>query len=267
MSISKSNWLVAGTIVLATALSATANATPEFWGQYQKLQTMEPRSVMLTAECKNCHTSPPRRNPYGKQIEKAMESAGKKEITSDLLRQISSLDSDGDGSTNEQEWKSDTLPGDPLSKPVAGSQGNPPTGSSPGDTGNALLPKHAFHPAVVHFPIALFIIGVAVDVFGFRKRDETIRKFGYWNMSIGLGFSILAVITGLLARSFNNFAWNEPAFLTHFVASVSATILMLASILLRRSHHRESWFYFAVAVVAALVVGAAGHFGAAMVYG
>jgi hypothetical protein len=37
---------------------------------------------------------------------------------------------------------------------------------NPFDLKAALLAKHAQRPVIIHFPIALFIIGVAFDLFG-----------------------------------------------------------------------------------------------------
>jgi hypothetical protein len=42
---------------------------------------------------------------------------------------------------------------------------------NPFDLKAALLAKHAQHPVIIHFPIALFIISVAFDLFGIWRSN------------------------------------------------------------------------------------------------
>lgn len=102
-------------------LPVMASAKPEFWRQYQQVQTRQPRTRMMEAQCLNCHIQPPRRNPFGNAIGQAMRDLRVASVTKEVLAKVAAKDSDGDGFTNEQEWKADTLPGNPNSKPSAGS--------------------------------------------------------------------------------------------------------------------------------------------------
>ncbi|MBX3095792.1 MAG: DUF2231 domain-containing protein [Fimbriimonadaceae bacterium] len=337
-------WVRTATVALtAIVLTGLAHAKPEFWKEYQEVQTMEPRTRMVAAECRNCHTSPPRRNPFGQQVDRAMRAAGEEKVTAALLASIAKEDADGDGATNEEEWKADTLPGDPESKPGsagtgpvdanpefkpadpvenldvpdrptpgAAGPGTPSSQSSAGGQGasepddggfgqnggpgvaaaparesgrgnqggggmsavaadpaepDRLVPDHAFHPAFVHFPIALFMVGVVVDVIGRFKRNEIMREVGWWNMVIGTIAGLLAIISGLVARTFIGYDWGEPTFFLHFVLAVASMLLMLVSVGLRKSAHKDSLVYVLTAVVGAILVGAAGHFGSVLVYG
>lgn len=322
-------WFVVSAVLGTCAL---AYSKPEFWEQYRKVQTMEPRARMEAAECRNCHTSPPRRNPFGRQVEEAMEKAGKEEVNAALLASIAGEDADGDGASNEEEWKADTLPGDPDSKPGGGreitptnpdagrevprqpsigargpgggqrspgfqdgegrrlgvevgeaspsgrvSQGGNRSGggagggaaniASEGPTNSSVIPEHAFHPAVVHFPIALFIVGVLLDVLGRARRNDSLREAGWWNMLIGSLSSLLALGTGLIARDLTGYEWNEADFYAHFVLAAASIVLMAAATGMRKSKMRDSWVYFLTAIVAAVMVGAAGHYGFILVRG
>jgi uncharacterized membrane protein len=190
---------------------------------------------------------------------------------------LDSKDSDGDGWPNGEEIKKDFLPGDPKSHPA----GMPPKATShegmmganmnnPSGTQKSLLnqfvPKHSFHPLIIHFPIALFLFGAALEVFGWRRKDATMRKAGWWALLFGTLSTAVALPTGLAVFLRSGFLWQGTA-LIHFILAISATLLMTATVLWRRKGAHETKAYFALLLMAAALVGAAGHFGAQLVYG
>ena len=63
----------------------------------------------------------------------------------------------------------------------------------------ALLAKHAQHPVIIHFPIALFIISVAFDLFGIWRRNPTMVKAAYYNLVGAALTAPVAIATGLTA--------------------------------------------------------------------
>jgi uncharacterized membrane protein len=67
------------------------------------------------------------------------------------------------------------------------------------DPGTVLLAKHAQHVVLVHFPIALFITGVAFDWAGRWTRREALAEAGYYNLLIAAASTLPVVATGLLA--------------------------------------------------------------------
>jgi hypothetical protein len=65
--------------------------------------------------CGTCHVNPNgggKRNSFGKDYGRIAVAAGEK-----YTEALGALDSDGDGSTNDQEFAVGTNPGDPESKP------------------------------------------------------------------------------------------------------------------------------------------------------
>jgi uncharacterized membrane protein len=69
----------------------------------------------------------------------------------------------------------------------------------PFDIKSALLAKHAQHVVLIHFPIALFIMGVAFDFLAQWTRKKTLASAAYYNL-LAAGVSTLPVMaTGLLA--------------------------------------------------------------------
>ena len=70
---------------------------------------------------------------------------------------------------------------------------------NPFDLRTVLLAKHAQHVALIHFPIALFISGVALDLLSRGKRYSQLANAAYLNLSFAALAVIPAVFTGLLA--------------------------------------------------------------------
>jgi uncharacterized membrane protein len=70
---------------------------------------------------------------------------------------------------------------------------------NPFDLKAALLAKHAQHPVIIHFPIALFIISVALDLFGIWRRNPAMVKAAYYNLVAAALTAPVAIATGLTA--------------------------------------------------------------------
>jgi uncharacterized membrane protein len=70
------------------------------------------------------------------------------------------------------------------------------------DPATVLLAKHAQHVVLVHFPIALFIVGVALDWTGQWTRRKTLTEAAYYNLLIAAASTLPVVATGLLAWQF-----------------------------------------------------------------
>jgi uncharacterized membrane protein len=73
---------------------------------------------------------------------------------------------------------------------------------NPFDLKSALMARHAQHVVLVHFPIALFIVGVAFDLAALWKNRRAFADAAYFNLSIAAIFTIPVVATGILAWQF-----------------------------------------------------------------
>src|SRR5438445_3985136 len=101
---------------------------------------------------------------------------------------------------------------------------------NPFDLRSSLLAKHAQHVVLIHFPIALFITGVAFDLLSRGKRDSQLAGAAYLNLSIAAATVIPAVLTGLLAWQFALDGKRLKALLLlHLIAALSAALLVIAS--------------------------------------
>src|ERR1700691_2809050 len=70
---------------------------------------------------------------------------------------------------------------------------------NPFDPKAVLLAKHAQHVALIHFPIALFIVGVAFDLLAQWTGRQLFMVAAYCNFAAAAITSIPALITGVVA--------------------------------------------------------------------
>jgi len=66
----------------------------------------------------------------------------------------------------------------------------------------ALLAKHAQHVVLIHFPIALLLVGVAFDAASRWTERRALAAAAYFNLSVAAVSALPAVATGLLAWQF-----------------------------------------------------------------
>jgi uncharacterized membrane protein len=69
----------------------------------------------------------------------------------------------------------------------------------PFDLKAALLAKHAQHVVLIHFPIALFIVGVAFDFLAQWTKQRVLAAAAYCNLLAAALATVAVVITGILA--------------------------------------------------------------------
>jgi len=70
---------------------------------------------------------------------------------------------------------------------------------NPFDLKAALTAKHAQHVVLIHFPIALFIAGVAFDFVAHWTKRQSLAAAAYCNFLVAAVASVPTAITGLLA--------------------------------------------------------------------
>jgi uncharacterized membrane protein len=73
---------------------------------------------------------------------------------------------------------------------------------NPFDPKTALLARHAQHVVLIHFPIALFMTGVALDLAAQWTKRRSLADTAYYNLLIAAIFTVPVVITGILAWQF-----------------------------------------------------------------
>jgi uncharacterized membrane protein len=138
---------------------------------------------------------------------------------------------------------------------------------NPFDWRTVLLAKHAQHVVLIHFPIALFIAGVAFDVLGLRLRRQEFAAVAYYNLSLAALFAIPTAVSGMIAKQLllegHKF---KGILLYHVMAALTATLLILLSWLLHFRARRAPAFQppswrIPLELIGVLLLILAGHFG------
>jgi uncharacterized membrane protein len=136
--------------------------------------------------------------------------------------------------------------------------------TNPLDPRTVFLAKHAQHVVLIHFPIALFISGVAFDFIGRWTKRSDFRDAAYYNFLIA-AFSTLPVLaTGLLA-----WRWAlegkalKGILLMHLIlACLSTVVIWLVWRLRLRSRSNELPAYLlALELFGVALIALTGHLG------
>ena len=125
----------------------------------------------------------------------------------------------------------------------------------------ALLAKHAQHVVLIHFPIALFMAGVAFDFIAQWTKRSALAAAAYYNFVVAAVSTLPVVATGLLAWQFQLEGQKlKGILLQHLVLGVasSAMICLVWYIHFRSRRVSEQacqpivcqWKFVAVALVA-----------------
>ena len=138
---------------------------------------------------------------------------------------------------------------------------------NPWDIRAALLAKHAQHVVLIHFPIALFLAGVALDLAASWTRRRDLATAAYFNLSLAAISTLPAVATGLLA-----WQWElegrrlKGILLLHLLSACASALLILGIWWIHRTarrHPQENFpgLRWPLQLLAVLVVGFTGHLG------
>jgi len=91
----------------------------------------------------------------------------------------------------------------------------------------ALLAKHAQHVVLIHFPIALFLTGVAFDFVAQLTKRNALAAAAYYNFVVAAISTPVVVATGLLAWHFQLEGQKlEGILLQHLVLGVASSVII-----------------------------------------
>lgn len=243
-------------------------ATGEFLESFVAHYKIAESSTLGTKSCGICHVSDSdfAFNPFGKDVKKTL--AGKETLEAGTLDAVAALDSDGDGTDNGKEIAAGTDPADPkvggsgkVSAPAPVEEEKPAT----------FPPKNGFHPAIVHFPIALFVAALILDFFGMIRKDKTLLHAGWYNMVLAAVTSIGGIMSGILAVTLMKLPY-RGLILNHLVYAVGSSAIMGIMIAMRVHRHEKMnvsarTIYYLLATVGFVMISYAGHLGGVFVYG
>ena len=134
------------------------------------------------------------------------------------------------------------------------------------DPQTVLLAKHAQHVVLVHFPIGLFLTGVAFDWAARWTRRQSLSEAAYYNLLVAAASTIPVVVTGLLAWQFQLEGQRlKGILLLHLLLGSASGLLIWAVWWLhfraRRRGTAPSSFLWVLEAFGVLVVGLTGHLG------
>lgn len=254
-------------VVLATALIVVglpATAEPEFLDTFMAHYKLSADSPLGKQTCGICHVSDSDFgfNPYGKAIKEELKTSGAKSVTEAVLVKVDAMDSNGDGTPNGAEIAAGKNPGAPSANAGA---------APPKEEKSEFPPKNGFHPAIVHFPIALFLAALLLDFIGLIRKDTHFLFAGWYNMILAAASSLAGVASGILAMSLSGFPF-KGTMREHILYAATATVAMWIMVAMRVHRHEKMnlvarVIYYALAVVGMLAISWAGHVGGVLVYG
>ena len=134
------------------------------------------------------------------------------------------------------------------------------------DPQTVLLAKHAQHVVLVHFPIGLFLTGVAFGWAARWTRRRSLSEAAYYNLLVAAASTIPVVITGLLAWQFQLEGQRlKGILLLHLIlGSMSSLLIWVVWWLHFRARRRAtvpSGYLWLLEAAGVLVVGLTGHLG------
>jgi len=130
------------------------------------------------------------------------------------------------------------------------------------------------HPMIVHFPIALILVGFLADViFLFFKEEKCLSKTGFYLMVIGALAAVAAWSTGHLFTSEPEEGEIVKTFLRHETGALITMIVMVLGAALRvylvvtkKEESSLKWLVFALYFLGFATVSYTGLMGGVMVY-
>lgn len=93
---------------------------------------------------------------------------------------------------------------------------------------------HPLHPAIVHFPIALFMLNLVLDVASWIAPDRTLVVASTWVLALGVAMAVLAAIPGF--ADFASIRADHPGYTTavqHLLLNFVAVVLYAVNVAIR----------------------------------
>jgi len=128
------------------------------------------------------------------------------------------------------------------------------------------------HPMLVHFPIALIMVGFLADLLFLFKKTDWLSKAGFFLMVLGTLGAIIAVMTGVLFTQQPTEGEVVKIYEIHTRAAVITLLIMLFVTITRiiffvkQKEDKFRWSILVLYFLGALAVSYTGFMGGTMVY-
>ena|ERR1700720_4924429 len=137
----------------------------------------------------------------------------------------------------------------------------------PFDIKAVFFAKHAQHVVLIHFPIALFIIGVLFDFLAHRTRRRVLAGAAYCNLFAAALATVPVLITGILAWQWELEGQRlKGILLMHLVLGVTSSLLIWIVWLIHVRTQRKPGavlpgYRLPIEAVAVAILAVTGHLG------
>lgn len=137
---------------------------------------------------------------------------------------------------------------------------------NPFDWRTVVLARHAQHVVLIHFPIALYVAGVALDIACRWLNRPSLGDAAYYNFALAAAFVVPAAATGLIAWQWQLQGQTlKGILLQHLIAGLCAAagIVMtwVVLFLARRKNDPPPPVRFVLEAAVTIAVIVAGHLG------
>jgi uncharacterized membrane protein len=136
----------------------------------------------------------------------------------------------------------------------------------PFDIKTVLFAKHAQHVVLIHFPIALFIVGVLFDFLAQWNKRRLLFAVAYYNLLVSAIATIPVVVTGILAWQWELEGQRlKGILLMHLVLGIASSLLVWIVWLIHRRSLRKGallpGYRLPIEALAVVIVALTGHLG------
>jgi len=137
----------------------------------------------------------------------------------------------------------------------------------PFDIKAALLAKHAQHVVLIHFPIALFLIGVLFDVLARGAKRSLFAAAAYCNLAAAAIAALPVLVTGILAWQFALEGKRlKGILLQHLVLGCVSTVMIWVVFWIHARSRRNNGevlpsYRWPIEALAVAIVALTGHLG------
>ena len=138
---------------------------------------------------------------------------------------------------------------------------------NPFDLRAALTAKHAQHVVLIHFPIALFLVGAAFDFLAQWRKRQSLAAAAYWNFLVASIATVPTILSGLLAWQWQLEGQRlKGVLLLHLIlASASSLLIWIVWLIHQRSQKTPGAlaprYRLVVEMVTVVLVSLTGHLG------
>lgn len=131
-----------------------------------------------------------------------------------------------------------------------------------------------FHPLVIHFPIALLIVGTLFDAIGILGHRDLFLRTGYLLFTLGALTSIPAALTGdhsaqtaqHIPSIYDDLDWHDTLGTATALTAVLLTLARTHFTFKKQFTGTVQYLYLICAIGISVLVGASGYTGGRLVY-